>query len=252
MSKKCLNCDEPIDGNFCKNCGQSSHIHRINSHFLLHELQHGFLHVDKGILYTSKALFTRPGHFIREYIGGKMANHFKPVSMIIVLAAIFGIVSHYFHINVLANNIKSSGSGVEFEQLNNKIESLVEWVAQHFIVLFLIQIPIFSLGTFLAFKKSKYNFTENLVLNIFAVAQRLIIKILFLPLLILFKESPSFILFSKLSDGLGYLFFYWTLFQFYNKIPALEKTLRIILSLTISFPLILLVFFTVLQYLLNK
>ncbi len=252
MTKTCLNCNEPLDGNFCKNCGQNAHLHRIDSHYLWHEIQHGFLHVDKGILFTSKALLFRPGHFIREFIGGKMGNHFKPISMIIILAAIFGIVSHYFHLNVLANNIKVTGSGVEFELLLAKIDTLVDWVAQHYIVLFLIQIPVFALGTFWAFKKANYNFFEHLVLNVYACAQRLLIKIIFLPVLIILKESNLFIIFSKISDVLGYLFFYWTLFQFFNKIPKLERFFRILLTIAISFPLIVAIFFIILQYFLLK
>ncbi|MEO8862184.1 MAG: hypothetical protein ABI358_12210 [Ginsengibacter sp.] len=32
----------------------------MNFHFLWHDVQHGLFHFDKGVLYTTKQLFTRP------------------------------------------------------------------------------------------------------------------------------------------------------------------------------------------------
>ncbi|MBC8155688.1 MAG: DUF3667 domain-containing protein [Bacteroidetes bacterium] len=81
MTKHCQNCNSELNGNFCSHCGQSSNTHRLNFHFLWHDIQHGLLHIDKGILYTTKELFTRPGHSIREFLLGKRVKHFKPISL---------------------------------------------------------------------------------------------------------------------------------------------------------------------------
>lgn len=96
MTTICKNCNEQLEWHFCGNCGQSAETHKMNVHFLWHDIQHGLLHFDKGILYTSKQLFTRPGIAIKEFIEGKRINHFKPISLIIVLATVYGLFTIIF------------------------------------------------------------------------------------------------------------------------------------------------------------
>src|SRR6478736_1543240 len=115
MTKTCLNCNANLAGKFCSNCGQDSNTHRINSHFLWHDIQHGLTHVDKGMLFTIKELFTRPGNSIRQFLEGKRIKHFKPISLVIILAGAYGFLSHYYEINIFSSNIqKISGSGAGY------------------------------------------------------------------------------------------------------------------------------------------
>ena len=68
----CLNCADQISKNFCANCGQKTDTHRIKiKHFLFHDLLHGVWHLEKGILFTIKEAFVRPGQAALDYIGGK-------------------------------------------------------------------------------------------------------------------------------------------------------------------------------------
>ena len=96
MTTTCKNCNQSFEGHFCNNCGQSAKTHQINFQFLWHDIQHGLFHFDNGILYTSKQLFTRPGNTIREFIEGKQVRHFKPFSLVIVLATVYGLLIHFF------------------------------------------------------------------------------------------------------------------------------------------------------------
>lgn len=57
----CKNCNHNFKGKFCNHCGQSADTHDINLHFLWHDIQHGLLHFDKGVLFTLKELFTSTG-----------------------------------------------------------------------------------------------------------------------------------------------------------------------------------------------
>src|SRR5208283_4811746 len=110
MEDNCLNCHHTLTGKYCSYCGQSAATHKINVHFLWHDIQHGLLHIDKGILYTTKELFTRPGHSIREFIEGKRVRHFKPISLVLVLAGIYGLLYHFFKINMFSHVIEITGS----------------------------------------------------------------------------------------------------------------------------------------------
>lgn len=63
--------------------------------YFSHELAYSFTHADRrGIFFTIKALFTRPGHMLREYILGHRANYFRPFPLLIILATLYGITAH--------------------------------------------------------------------------------------------------------------------------------------------------------------
>ena len=123
MVNTCVNCGMPVEGKYCSNCGQSTEEHTINLHFLWHDIQHGLFHFDKGILFTVKELFTRPGHSIREFIQGKRVQHFKPVSLVLILATVYAFLFHYFHINTLGSMITLSGSGKDLIEAQNKLDN---------------------------------------------------------------------------------------------------------------------------------
>lgn len=92
MAENCLNCGTRIAGKFCSNCGQKASVHKyFLKHFIQHGLIHGIWHVDSGIIFTIKELFTRPGHSIREFIFGKRVGYFSFVTLLLI---IFG-VSHF-------------------------------------------------------------------------------------------------------------------------------------------------------------
>ncbi len=235
MSGTCSNCGMPVEGNYCSNCGQSTGEHTINFHFLWHDVQHGLFHFDKGILFTIKELFTRPGHSIREYIQGKRVQHFKPVSLVLILATVYGFLFHYFHINMLVNSISLSGSGKDFVEAQNKLGKLNDWVIEHYEIIALIQLPIYALGTYLSFKKSGYNFSEHLVLNAFLTAQRLVLRIAVFPLYYLYNETTALRKIDGFTDVIGYALLVWSLTQFFHNRKKLATFFRALLSLVIFF-----------------
>jgi len=135
----------------------------MNLHFLVHDIQHGFFHIEKGILFTTKELFTRPGHSIREYLQGKRVKHFKPISLVLLLAGILGLLSHYFHFDMLGGTIKMTGTGSEADEARESFNAVSEWVSGHYALVSLLLLPLFALGTFLSFRQKGYNFIEHLV-----------------------------------------------------------------------------------------
>lgn len=84
----CANCGALIDGKFCANCGQPSHIHRSLLH-MLEELLHGMLHFDTRAWRMVPYILFRPGTLTRSYVRGKRANYVSPLAM--YLLAIFAM-----------------------------------------------------------------------------------------------------------------------------------------------------------------
>lgn len=232
MEITCKNCHQIYKGHYCNNCGQSAETHKINAHFLWHDIQHGLLHFDKGILYSLKQLFTRPGDSVREFIEGKRVRHFKPLSLVVVLATFYGFMYHYFHINLYPYN--SDVSGINYYEFN-------EWMSTHFSWITIATIPIYTIGTYVCFRKQGYNFVEFFVLNTFKASQRLFAHLLTFPLLYYFNGKPEITLFVKILYVIDVLLILWTNIQFFDRISRIKALFLSILSHLIF----LIIFYTI-------
>ena len=225
MEIMCKNCHQIFKGHYCNNCGQPAETHKINAHFLWHDIQHGLLHFDKGILYSLKQLFTRPGHSIREFIEGKRVRHFKPLSLVVLLATLYGFMCHYFEINFFKN---SSSEYLDYNHLN-------EWFATHFSWVTIATIPFYTIGTYAVFRAQGYNFVEFFVLNTFKASQRLFVQILMFPVLLYLNKTDHIQQFSSITYAIGLILIFWTNVQFFNKISKTKAFLLSILSHLIFF-----------------
>jgi hypothetical protein len=247
MTTTCKNCGQHFKGHFCNNCGQPASTHEINFHFLWHDIQHGFFHFDKGIFYTAQQLFTRPGHSIREFIDGKRVKHFKPISLVIILATVYGLLSHTFHITNVTGEISITGIGNE----KISIEMIKEWQDSHYAWVSLLTLPFYALGTFIAFRKQGYNFMEHLVLNAFLAGQRLFFHIVVFPIIYILNSTPNLKSFTDFLSFADFLLMVWAFSQFFNnlsKIKTFWRTLYMYVVFIASFAVIGLLILTVLSF----
>ncbi|PBJ15656.1 DUF3667 domain-containing protein [Flavobacterium sp. ACN6] len=231
MEIVCKNCHQVFNGHYCNNCGQPADTHKINSHFLWHDIQHGLLHFDKGILYSLGQLFTRPGNSIREFIEGKRVRHFKPLSLVVLLGTLYGFLYHYFHINYFIN--ESQDDTLDYKTIN-------EWTATHFSWVTIATIPLYTIGTFIVFRNQGYNFVELFVLNTFKASQRLFVQIITFPILFYLNNTNHLQQFSFVTYLIGMILIFWTNIQFFNK---LSKTKAFFLSLLSHIIFLICIFF---------
>jgi hypothetical protein len=231
----CKNCDNTFEGKFCNQCGQPAATHDMNFHFLIHDVQHGLLHLDKGFVFTIKELFKRPGHAIREYLEGRRIKHFKPVSLILVLAGTYGLLSHFFHVDIISDSdIHFNGTQKGVDDMKEIYSEISDWVAGHYAFVSLLILPIYALGTFITFRRQGYNWVEHLVLNAYLAGQRLVLHILAFPLVLLFNGTTSQ---KMVNDWLGFvitIITLWTMFQFFDKLKKWSVFWRTALGFFIS------------------
>ncbi|MDA6068908.1 DUF3667 domain-containing protein [Flavobacterium sp. AC] len=216
----CKNCHQTYKGHYCNNCGQPAETHKINGHFLWHDIQHGLLYFDKGILYSLKQLFTRPGDSVREFIEGKRVNHFKPLSLVVILATLYGVLYHYFNINSLSN---TANNDFNYNKFN-------EWMSTHFSWITIAIIPLFTIGTYICFRKQGYNFVELFVLNTFKASQKLFSHLLLFPLLIYYNGTPEIQKATSFIYAIDIVLTMWTNIQFFNKISKIKAFFLSVLS----------------------
>jgi hypothetical protein len=242
----CKNCGQDFKGNFCYNCGQAADTHQINLKFFFHEIQHGLLHIDKGILYTTKQLFTRPGHSIRDYIIGKRVNHFKPIAFVFIVCTIYALLSKISKENTFLDDIALGFSNAEKDkQLPfDTFTKTLNWLKQHYAYSVLLIIPFFSIASYLAFFKSKYNFLQHIILNCYAIGQKTIVYILIIPITYLVNNKDFTENVQSLEVIIGVILTFWTYAQFFinnSKTKSIFLTVLTYLLLVICFLLVVIV-----------
>jgi hypothetical protein len=154
----CKNCNTSFNTNFCPNCGQPSALKRIDKHYITHEIEH-VLHFERGLLYTIKELFARPGITMRNYISESRSRLVKPIIFIIVTSLIYTLINNFFHIE--EQYVQQQG----FE--NSYIGKLLTWVQSHYGYSNILIGIFIALWLKVLFKKFGYNVFELLIMLCF-------------------------------------------------------------------------------------
>ena len=231
----CKNCNKNFDGNFCNNCGQNSNVGRINFSYLTDEISNSVLQVNRGIFFTIKELFIRPGHSIREFIEGKRKQHFKPLAFVLLLSTIYVLLTYFigtktFLGDAISGIIDATSKG---DKELSKSVIILNWLANNYAYSTLLLLPVFSLASFLAFKKAKYNYFEHLILNLYIQGQQIVIYILFL-FLHYTLPSASYIL-QGLPVFFSILFTFIVFIQFFESRKLITKIILTILTYILYF-----------------
>lgn len=218
----CKNCEHTFEGNFCSNCGQKTNTVRLDWHFVKEELQYTFLHINKGFLYSLKQLITRPGDTVREFLEGKRVKHYKPILLVFVLAGLNGLLSQKidYHAFMPKNDTKNI--------VANEMPKMMNWIFSHYAAVELALLPLFSLCSWLAFKKYGYNYIENIIINCFASAQRLTFGLITIPIMYLI-DSKYLISVSSLMSIPVYGLTIWLYLQLYKNHEIGNVILRLLL-----------------------
>jgi hypothetical protein len=199
---ECKNCATSFEGKFCPNCSQKADTHRLTLGHFAHETTHAVTHTDKGILLLIKVMFTRPGVVAREYMEGKRKRYFNPITFLLIMMAIqvFAVRQTDFNgkftrqMQKLSEQLaKISPKGEKghkvFNERMEKADKQMAFANDNNKLLNFIFIPFLSLLTWLFFKRSGFNYAENLILNVLIGGQLVVLFILFCIIPILIKSS---------------------------------------------------------------
>jgi len=108
----------------------------------------------------------------------------------------------------------------------NKTSGLevLNWLSKNQTYVILSLVPLFSLASYLAFVKSKYNYFEHLVVNFYITGQQMIIY--FILSFLFFKENY----FQITPVVVGVIYNFWTFNQFFEKKKIFNKILLVVLT----------------------
>lgn len=178
VATECKNCGAALAGAFCHECGQKTSVGRLNVRYFIDEVLSSLFQVEKGLFFTAKALSIQPGTSIRDYLQGQRAPHFKPLAYLLVTSAIYVFLAYLFEFNTYSKDFLSGFSvGVEEHKtpLEQKAIAGFNWLANNQVYSLLLTIPLFSIGSYLAFFRSGYNYLEHLIINVYITAHQLLI-----------------------------------------------------------------------------
>ena len=125
----CLNCQTPLIGSHCHQCGQAAHVHKTLCAFF-HDLLHGVFHFEGKIWRTLPLLAWRPGRLTREYIDGRRASYVSPIALFLFVVfltfAVFNLLGSPIAFNNQGEN-KGFAQGIsEAEQEAIKAQTVAE------------------------------------------------------------------------------------------------------------------------------
>lgn len=164
----CKNCDALLEGKFCSVCGQSADVGRVNASYFLHAVNKSVAHVDRGLLFTLKELFMRPGKTAKAYIQGKRVRYYSPVALLILLSALEYLVMHYLGLNTnwedLLTGYKESMQ--DHGQNNDNAMHFVELLLSHRFIPLILIIPFNAAISRLLFRKQGLNYFEHLLFHV--------------------------------------------------------------------------------------
>lgn len=231
----CKNCDNIVVGNFCTNCGQNSKVDKLNLPNFLTEISDSVFQLNRGLLYTIKELFIRPGHAIRDFIQGKRKEYFKPIAYVLSLSTVYFLVSQISDSPTLIDDFLTGASdGVQDKVAITKFP-IVDWLSNNYAYTTLLLIPIFSLASFISFLGLGRNYLENIVINSYITGQQAIFYCLFMLIGVSFDINDFTVL---AAVTISVLFNFWAYIQFFSGSKKVLVIFRLILTYVLFYILL--------------
>lgn len=156
----CKNCNAPLTGKYCATCGQPAQLKRVDSHYIIHEIEH-ILHFEKGILYTIRELILRPGENVRHFLSENRSRLVKPIIFLIVASLIYSLINHFFHIEEEYMSFDGNEASTT--------AAIFAWVQAHYGYANIIMGVFIAWWTKIFFRKYGYNIFEILILLCFVM-----------------------------------------------------------------------------------
>lgn len=227
----CKNCENKVDGNFCAHCGQNSKVDKLNLPNFLTEISDSVFQLNRGLLFTIKELFTRPGHAIRDFIQGKRKEYFKPIAYVLTLSTIYFLVSRITDSPTLIDDFLDGASNGATDADKNKDSiakfPIVLWLSNNYAYTTLLLIPVFSLASFISFLGIGRNYLENIVINSYITGQQALFYSLFMVIGSFFDINDFTVLFAVI---ISVLFNFWSYIQFFTSTKKILVIIRLFLT----------------------
>lgn len=201
--EQCKKCGAELSDDFCSKCGNPKNLKRIDGGYILSEIV-GVLNFDKGILYTIKELFLRPGKNIHEFIHNDRNRIVKPIIFILFCSLIFTIAQQL--LNFEDGYAQPAAVG------DSAISIIFEWIQNNYGFANILMSMFITLWIKLFFKKYNYNFFEIIILLCFVMGIGMLMYTTFGIL-----ESITKLKILQIGGITVFIYIPWAIGQFFDK-----------------------------------
>ena len=207
----CVNCNEPVTGNYCSNCGQPAKLKRIDGRYIIQEIG-SFFYADKGMLYTIKKVLLSPGESVNRFLSEDRNRYMKPITFLFATSLVYTFVCYFYHIGAKDFYINQQSTEIElFPTVNLFLQWMIDYqgyagIISGFFVAFFVKI---------FFRKSGYNIFEIFILLCFISG----ISALFSSVVIII-QSAVHLNFMNIIGLIWMIYYAWAIGQFFNKKKA--------------------------------
>lgn len=85
----CANCEAPLSGHYCSQCGQEAVLHAASVREFLHEFIGHYVALEGKLWGSLKRLIFQPGELTNEYIRGRRVRYVQPLRMYLTFSVLF-------------------------------------------------------------------------------------------------------------------------------------------------------------------
>lgn len=173
-SKLCLNCGNKIKDNYCSYCGQSTKTGRIEYKAIVTDLEHFFAYLHREVLYAIKDLIIHPKRMILAYINGQRKKYISPIQYLFVMGAFYSVVIHFANVFPDLEVNKPHVNDIDYSYIYS-------YYYEYYSLWLLFSTPIFAFSSYLFYRKSGFNYMENLVIYSYITGTKIFILLVFYP-----------------------------------------------------------------------
>lgn len=209
----CKNCNTIVKQHFCPNCGQKASTQRFTvKSALIDVFFDNVLEVNKGLFYTIKQLFFRPGNSIRDYVQGKRINYRNYIELLLITITVSYFLGEYVTVQIS----DLLGNENMYEGANKLVKEFGRFSSEHTKLYMLMLIPINAVFSFLWFKKAKQNYMEHLVMITYKSSAELIISTFFVIITIFYSDTTVLKTLLNVVSVIILLYSIWFLYQYFS------------------------------------
>lgn len=162
---QCKRCGKEFRENYCPNCGTIRSLKRINGQYITDSIG-SILNLNRGIFYTIKELFIRPGAAVEQFILHDRNRLVKPIVFIIICSLFYTLAHQIFQFE---DGYISNGT------VENSADIVFNWISSNYGYANILMALFIAMWLKVLFRKHSYNYFEVLVLLCYVIGISMLI-----------------------------------------------------------------------------
>ena len=185
-ASRCVSCGADLSGRYCAACGEAAAHHDYSLKHFAQEAIEAIAHVDGRVFSTFRSLVAKPGLLVADFLAGRRKAQMGPVQLFLVCNLVYFIAQPFTVFATFTSTLRIQtterpwrglasamvASKVAARQITNEEYARAFDETAHIQgkSLVIIMVPLFALGAWALFGRTRRFFGEHLVFAFYAFA----------------------------------------------------------------------------------